>query len=45
MFSRSFIAGAGYRIARNARLTAFDTLHRSDDRTRNSLSATLLFAY
>jgi hypothetical protein len=44
-FSRALIAGAGYRIARNARLTAFDTLHRSDGKTRNTLSTALLFAY
>jgi hypothetical protein len=44
-FSRAFIAGAGYRIARNARLTAFDTLHRGEAKTRNTLSTALLFAY
>lgn len=44
-FSRSLIAGAGYRLARNARLTVFDTLHRSDGKTYNTLSAALLFAY
>ena len=44
-FARSLIAGAGYRLARNARLTAFDTLHRSDGRTHHTLSAALLFAY
>jgi hypothetical protein len=45
-FSRALIAGAGYRIARNARLTVFDTLHRDGDGTpRNTLSTALLFAY
>jgi hypothetical protein len=46
-FARALIAGAGYRVARNARLTVFDTLH-TDSATgarRNSLSAALLFAY
>ena len=45
-FSRAFIAGFGYRVARNARLTVFDTLRRDDDGTRrNTLSTALLFAY
>jgi hypothetical protein len=46
-FSRAAIAGLGYRLARNARLTAFDTIHRdaSGHRARNTLSTALLFAY
>jgi hypothetical protein len=46
-FARAAIAGLGYRLARNARLTVFDTLHRDadDGSRRNSLSAALLFAY
>jgi len=46
-FNRAFIAGAGYRVARNTRLTVFDTLHRDADTgvRRNSLSTALLFAY
>ncbi|HEV3085940.1 MAG TPA: hypothetical protein VGX96_01850 [Candidatus Elarobacter sp.] len=44
-FSRALVAGAGYRVAHNVRLTAFDTLHRSDGRTHNTLSTALLFAY
>jgi hypothetical protein len=45
-FSRALIAGAGYRVAPNARLTMFDTLHRDGDGTRrNTLSTALLFAY
>lgn len=45
-FSRALIAGFGYRVARNARLTVFDTLHRDDDGTRrNTLTTALLFAY
>jgi hypothetical protein len=46
-FARALIAGAGLRVARNARLTAFDTLH-TDAATglrRNTLSTALLFAY
>ena len=44
-FSRALIAGFGYRVARNARFTVFDTL-RSDAATRrNTLSTALLFAY
>ncbi|MDQ6925006.1 MAG: hypothetical protein M3154_02055 [Candidatus Eremiobacteraeota bacterium] len=46
VFSRALIAGLGYRVARNARLTLFDTLHRDGDGTRrNTLSTSLLFAY
>jgi hypothetical protein len=46
VFSRAIIAGGGYRIARNARLTVFDTLHRGEDRARvHSLSTALLFAF
>jgi hypothetical protein len=46
-FSRSLIIGAGYRIARNARFTAFDTMHRDAESgaRRNSFSTQLLFAY
>ncbi len=45
-FSRALIAGFGYRVARNARLTVFDTLHHDGDGTRrNTLSTSLLFAY
>jgi hypothetical protein len=46
-FSRALIAGAGYRLAHNARLTVFDTVHRDADTgiRRNSLSTALLFAY
>ena len=46
-FSRSFIIGAGFRVARNARLTLFDTMHRDAESgaRRNSLSTQLLFAY
>ena len=45
-FSRALIAGFGYRVARNARLTVFDTLHRDGDGTRrNTLTTALLFAY
>jgi hypothetical protein len=46
-FARALIAGAGFRVARNTRLTAFDTLH-ADAATgarRNTLSTALLFAY
>jgi hypothetical protein len=45
--SRALIAGAGYRLARNMRLTLFDTLHRDADtgNRRNTLSTSLLFAY
>jgi len=46
-FARAAIAGLGFRVARNARLTVFDTVHRDPDdgARRNSLSAALLFAY
>jgi hypothetical protein len=46
-FARALIAGAGYRIARNARFTVFDTVHRSagDGARRNTLTTALLFAY
>jgi hypothetical protein len=45
-FWRALIAGLGYRVARNARLTVFDTLHRDATATRrNTLSTSLLFAY
>ena len=45
-FSRALIAGFGYRVAPNARLTVFDTLHRdADGRRHNALSTALLFAY
>ena len=45
-FSRALLAGFGYRVARNARFTMFDTLHRDAGGTRrNTLSAALLFAY
>ena len=46
-FSRALIGGVGYRVAHNARLTVFDTLHRdaSDGTRRNTLSTALLFAY
>jgi len=46
-FSRALIGGVGYRLARNARLTVFDTLHRGpgDGTRRNTLSTALLFAY
>ncbi|HEY0383187.1 MAG TPA: hypothetical protein VGC72_13420 [Candidatus Elarobacter sp.] len=45
-FARALISGVGYRVARNARLTVFDTLHRDGNGTRrNTLSTALLFAY
>jgi hypothetical protein len=46
-FARSLIAGAGYRLARNARLTVFDTVRRDADTgvRRNTLSTQLLVAY
>lgn len=46
-FARALIAGAGYRLARNARFTAFGTIHRDADTgaRRNTLSAQLLLAY
>ncbi|MDB5072139.1 MAG: hypothetical protein JWM87_3250 [Candidatus Eremiobacteraeota bacterium] len=46
-FARSLIAGAGYRLARNARFTVFDTVHRDADTgtRRNTLSTQLLLAY
>jgi len=45
-FARALIAGFGYRVARNARLTVFDTLRRDGDGARrNTLSTALLFAY
>ena len=45
-FSRALIAGFGYRVARNARLTVFDTVHRDGDGARRTtLSTALLFAY
>ena len=45
-FSRALTAGFGYRVARNARLTVFDTLHRDGDgNRRNTLTTALLFAY
>jgi hypothetical protein len=45
-FSRALMAGFGYRIATNARLTVFETLRRdADGMRRNTLSTALLFAY
>jgi hypothetical protein len=46
-FARSLITGAGYRVARNARWTLFDTVHRDADTgaRRNTLSTQLLLAY
>ena len=46
-FSRALIGGVGYRVARNARFTIFDTVHRDPDTAarRNTLSSALLFAY
>lgn len=45
-FSRALIAGLGYRVARNVRLTTFDTLHRDGAAARRStLTTALLFAY
>ena len=45
-FSRTLIAGFGYRVARNARLTVFDTHRRdADGMRRSTLSTALLFAY
>ncbi len=45
-FARALIAGGGYRLTRNARLSLFETLHRNDaGRTATTLSAALLFAY
>ena len=46
-FGRALTAGIGYRLARNARLTVFDTIHRDAGTgvRRNSLSTALLFAY
>ncbi|MEA2664860.1 MAG: hypothetical protein QOI11_1804 [Candidatus Eremiobacteraeota bacterium] len=45
--ARAVTAGLGFRVARNARLTVFDTVHHDadDGARRNSLSAALLFAY
>ncbi len=45
--ARAAIAGLGYRVARNMRLTVFDTIHRDPDdgARRNTLSAAMLFAY
>ena len=44
--SRALIAGGGYRVARNARFTVFDTLHRDEAHARvHSLSTALLFAF
>ncbi|MDP9104360.1 MAG: hypothetical protein M3N49_00260 [Candidatus Eremiobacteraeota bacterium] len=46
VFSRALTAGLGYRVARNARLTVFDTLRRDGDgNRRNTLTTALLFAY
>ena len=46
-FNRALIGGIGYRVARNARLTVFDTVHRDADSgaRRHTLSTALLFAY
>ena len=45
-FSRALIAGFGYRVARNARFTVFETVRREGGGTRrNTLSTALLFAY
>jgi hypothetical protein len=46
-FARALIAGLGYRVARNARLTVFGTVHRDadDGSRRNTLSTALLLAY
>ena len=45
-FARVLTGGIGYRVARNARLTVFDTLHRDGDgNRRNTLTTALLFAY
>ena len=46
-FARSLVAGAGYRLARNARFTVFDTVHRDAESgsRRNTLSTQLLLAY
>jgi hypothetical protein len=45
-FARALTGGFGYRVARNARLTVFGTLHRDGDgNRRNTLTTALLFAY
>ncbi|GAC1574609.1 MAG: hypothetical protein NVS3B7_06580 [Candidatus Elarobacter sp.] len=45
-FSRALIAGAGYRVARNARFTVFDTMHRDAERARvHAFTTALLFAF
>jgi hypothetical protein len=46
-FSRALIAGFGYRVACNARITVFDTVRRdaAGGTRRNTLSTALLFAY
>jgi hypothetical protein len=45
-FSRALKGGFGYRVARNARLTIFETLHRDGDGARrNTLVTALSFAY
>ena len=45
-FARALVAGAGFRVARNARLTVFDTMRRAEDRARTySVSTGLMFAY
>jgi hypothetical protein len=45
-FSRALVAGGGYRVARNARFTVFDTMRRGQDGARvHSLSTALLFAF
>ncbi len=45
-FARAVIAGGGYRIARNARFTAYDTMRRGEDHARvHALSTALLFAF
>ncbi len=44
-FSRRMIAGAGYRLTGNSRLTVFDTIRRGSGLTEDTVSAVLLFAY
>ncbi|MDQ6941749.1 MAG: hypothetical protein M3169_04440 [Candidatus Eremiobacteraeota bacterium] len=44
-FARALTAGFGYRVARNARLNAFDTLRRDGGTRRNTLTTALMFAY
>ncbi len=45
-FARALTGGFGYRVAHNARLTVFGTLHRDTDGTlRDTLTTAMLFAF